>query len=98
MAAGSAVALYLGGTSLAGICDGAIRPAMEQIEELWKEEVRGVMVEHRATSICVHVPSVLKQMIPLVVEGASLAIGGAPEDDPYLMPSAMAGMVLQEAG
>jgi len=97
-AKGCAVALYLGGMSVAGICDGAIRLAMERIGELWENDVRGILVEHRATSICIGVLGVLRQMIAAPAANAPLALGGAPEGDLYLLPSTMVSVVLAEAG
>lgn len=97
-ARGCVTGLYLKGSSVAGICDGAMQGAMERLGELWRENVRGILVEHRATDICLHALGELKQMIGEPLKEAPVALGGAPEGDPYLLPSMMAGAVLAEAG
>ena len=40
----------------------------------------------------------LRSLLPAPPGSAPLAIGAAPEEDPYLIPSMMAGTVLAEAG
>ncbi len=97
-ARGCVTGLYLKGSSVAAICDGAMQGAMERLGELWRENVRGILVEHRATDICLHALGELKQMIGEPLKEAPVALGGAPEGDPYLLPSMMAGAVLAEAG
>jgi MerR family transcriptional regulator, light-induced transcriptional regulator len=97
-AKGCVVAMYLGGMSVAGIGDGPMRLAMERMGELWKADARGILVEHRATSICFEAIGVLRQMIPTPDANAPLTLGGAPEGDPYLLPSTLVEAVLAEAG
>jgi len=85
------------GAQLADLCDGPIRAAMHAIGELWQHEKDGVFVEHRATDVCIQALGKLRSTFeppPL----APLALGGAPEDDPYLLPSAMAALVLAAEG
>ena len=57
-----------------------------------------ILVEHRAMNTCLLAPGMLRQMLPEPVENAPVAVGGAPEGDPYLLPSMMAGTVLADAG
>lgn len=97
-ARGCVTSLFLNGLNVASICDGAIQEAMERIGELWREDPRGILVEHRAMDICLHALSGLKQMIGDPADNAPIALGAAPEGDPYLLPSMMAGAVLAEAG
>ncbi|MGA2230210.1 MAG: B12-binding domain-containing protein [Tepidisphaeraceae bacterium] len=97
-AKGCVAGLFLSGLSVASICDGAIRNAMRQIGELWHEDPRGILVEHRAMSICTQALEILRQMISEPANDAPVALGGAPAGDPYLLPSMMAASVLAEAG
>ena len=97
-ASGCITSLFLNGLSVASICDGAIQEAMQRIGELWREDPRGILVEHRAMDISLHAVSGLKQMIGHPAPNAPIALGAAPEGDPYLLPSMMAGAVLAEAG
>lgn len=97
-ACGFIVAMYLGGMSVAAICDGPARTAMARAGELWNHDCRGIMVEHQATDICIGAVSALRQLLPDPPKDAPLAIGATPPGDPYILPSAMAAAVLVEAG
>lgn len=98
--------LYLAGHSLAAIFDGPIRHAMHRLGELWLHSTSGIYIEHRATDICIHTLALLRTMAvregePLPADGRlaqAVALGGAPEGDPYTLPSLMAAIVLAEAG
>jgi excisionase family DNA binding protein len=85
------------GASLAELCDGPIRRAMHAIGDLWRHDPNGVVIEHRATDACVQALASLRAAIPPPLD-APLALGGAPEDDPYMLPSAMAALVLALEG
>jgi MerR family transcriptional regulator, light-induced transcriptional regulator len=90
-------ARLLGGASIAELCDGPLRAAMHAIGELWQHEADGVFIEHRATDLCMQAIAHLRARFE-PRPGAPIAIGGAPEDDPYLLPSAMAALVLAAEG
>ncbi len=90
--------LFLNGQSVASICDGAIQPAMQQIGKLWLTDPRAILIEHHATTICLNSLSALRQMMGEPADGAPVALGGAPDGDPYLLPSMMAGIIVAEAG
>jgi MerR family transcriptional regulator, light-induced transcriptional regulator len=92
------ISMYLGGMSVAAIGDGPIQLAMQRIGELWCHSGKGLLVEHRATDICIGAVSAIRQLLPEPARDAPLAIGGTPPGDPYLLPSAMAAAVLAEAG
>lgn len=98
VAGGLALAWYLKGRPLHEFFDGPVSGAMHRVGELWRREDRGILVEHRATEICLGMIGGLRSLLPRPVEAAPLAIGGAPEGDPYQIPSRMAGAVLAEAG
>jgi excisionase family DNA binding protein len=85
------------GASIAALCDGPIRRAMHAIGELWQHDPEGVVIEHRATDACLQALGSLRTAIDAPPD-APVALGGAPEDDPYLLPSAMAALVLAIAG
>lgn len=89
---------YLAGASVASLCDGALRSAMCRLGELWRHGDGGIAVEHHATSICIQVVEQLRQFLPEPRGDAPVAVGGGTADDPYLVPSQMAGVVLTECG
>jgi excisionase family DNA binding protein len=98
IARGLVLSAYLRGDSLPAIFDGPIRGAMHELGELWKHDERGILVEHRATEICFSVISELRALLPPAKQGAPLAMGGAPQGDPYRIPSLMAATTLADAG
>ena len=91
-------AMYASGTSIARICDGPIREAMTTIGNRWPNDKRSIFIEHRATLLCVRALCQIRMAIPEPDEGAPTAMGGAPEDDPYLLPSMMVSLVLHDCG
>ena len=88
---------YLAGRTIAELCDGPVRAAMHRIGELWAHDAEGIFIEHRATDACIQALAHLRSTLEPVPR-APIAIGGAPEDDPYMLPSFMAAMVLGAAG
>jgi excisionase family DNA binding protein len=98
MALGLVVSWYLRGQSLHALFDGPVRAAMHRVGELWQHDERGILIEHRATDICVCMINAMRPLLPAAEADAPLAIGGAPGGDPYQVPSLMAGAVLAEAG
>jgi excisionase family DNA binding protein len=97
-ATGQILGLYLGGSSPAAMFDGPVGRAVQRIGELWKHGSRGILVEHRATDICIRAVSQLRQVLPPPPAIAPAAVGGAPGGDPYLLPSLMAATVFADAG
>ena len=98
VAYGLALSWYVGGRTLHELFDGPVRAAMHRLGELWKHDERGILVEHRATDICLGMITSLRALVPPARESAPLAVGGAPQGDPYLVPSLMAATVLAEVG
>lgn len=90
--------MYVNGVSAAEICDGPIRSAMRRIGEMWPSDKRAIFIEHRATSICVDTLNRLRSSFPVPSFDNMVAIGGAPEKDPYVLSSLMATTVLSELG
>ncbi len=89
---------YLAGETVASLCDGPIRTALERIGELWQHDERGILFEHRATDLCLHAITSLRAVLPAVAADAPVALGSAGGDDSYLLPGQMCAAVLAEAG
>ena len=96
-ARGWLLARYLGGTSIAELCDGPVREAMHRLGELWRHDSDGIFIEHRATDTCLQALAHFRNMLDAPAD-APLAMGATPEDDPYLLPSFMAATVVAESG
>lgn len=96
-ARGFLLARYLAGSPIAELADGPIREAMHALGELWRHDEGGIFVEHRGTDTCLQAVAHLRAMIDTPIN-APLALGGAPEDDPYILPSFLAAMVTTVAG
>ncbi len=88
---------YLEGESIASLCDGPIRAALERIGELWKHSDAGVFVEHRATDICIQLLGQLRATVESA-PGAPVALGATPSGDTHLLPSLMVATVLAAEG
>lgn len=97
-ATGVIQAMYASGTSIAEICDGVIRDAMISIGNRWPSDKRSIFIEHRATILCVNALCQIRMAIPDPDESALAAMGAAPQDDPFLLPSLMVSAVLQDCG
>jgi excisionase family DNA binding protein len=89
---------FLAGTSIATLCDGPVRFALEAIGEVWKHDPKGILVEHRATDLCLNALGVLRASLPAPAADAPVAVGSAGPDDPYLLPGWMCAAVLAELG
>lgn len=88
---------FITGVPVASICDGPIRWAMASIGALWRERPDGIYLEHRATDICFDALRALRSALRVPAE-APIALGAAPERDPYGLPSLMAATVLESVG
>lgn len=90
--------LYLSGWSVATIVDGPIRQTMARIGTLWQHADWGIMVEHRATELCLQSLNMLRHLMPSHESAAPVAVGGAGPNDPYMLPSLACSITLAEAG
>ena len=90
------LAQFTAGRLVEEILDQLIGPAMAQVGERWAAGAIDVYEEHLATQRCARVLGELGQLMPAPSETAPLALGGAPEDDPYILPTLMAELTLRE--
>ncbi len=88
---------YLAGASIEELGDGPVKDAMHALGELWNHDEGGIFIEHRGTDICLQALAQLRNTFEPRSD-APIAIGGAPEDDPYLLPTFLAATVVAAAG
>lgn len=96
-ARGYLVKLYLQGFSISEICDTVVSGSMNRIGEHWKQEQIGICLEHHATDICIQAVNALR-MIFQPRHDLPIALGGAPEGDPYFIPSLCISTVMMSEG
>ena len=103
-ARGLLVDLYLKGKSVAWLCDGPVRFAMEHMGELWYDDPNGIYQEHRALDLCMQALGYLKVLLspPLFEDDdrppRPVAVGCGPARDPYVLGSLASACVAAEAG
>ncbi len=88
---------FLDGETIAALADGPIRECFDRIGELWHDGPEGILIEHRATEICVSLVLELTKMVRNDDTGPR-AIGGAISGDEYKLPPLLTTAVLQEHG
>jgi methanogenic corrinoid protein MtbC1 len=91
------LSLYLQGQGVADIADGPIQIAMERLGELWKHDQAGIYIEHRATDICIQAVEQLRLLVE-PQQSHTIALGGAPPRDPYLLASLLVATALAAEG
>jgi excisionase family DNA binding protein len=90
---------YDAGLFLETLADAVISPAMEQIGHGWETANIAVWQEHRGTLAIVAALFDLHADIAQRAERQRpIALGGAPEGDPYVLASLLAQLVLIDAG
>jgi excisionase family DNA binding protein len=90
---------FYGGMPLVTLADQVLAPALAAVGHAWESETIDVMHEHRATQLCASVLYELKAVLENQAQAdRPLALGGAPEGDPYIIPSLLVEMVLLELG
>lgn len=97
-ARGLILSSYLSGRSMASLCDGPLRETMHRLGDLWKHDELGILIEHRATDIIIQALNQLRSIVNAPTTGSPVALGGAAEHDPYILPSLMCATLLSEAG
>jgi excisionase family DNA binding protein len=98
LARGLLLDAYATGRRLDELGDAVIAPAMARVGTLWADQAIDVYQEHLATQRLGSVLLELRALVPAPGDRAPMAAGGAPEGDPYLLPSAVAELTLLELG
>jgi excisionase family DNA binding protein len=90
---------YDSGVAVETIADRVIAPTMAKVGHQWEVARIDVWQEHRATQLCGAALNDLKDELDARAErNRPVAIGGAPEGDPYLLATLLAQLVLLDAG
>lgn len=89
---------HMAGERASRLCDSLLAPSLFRIGEGWQCGEVEVYQERRACGICSRLVHELTQVTPAAPADAPLAIGGAPECDPYELPTAMVALVLRQIG
>ena len=86
------------GRPMEDILDRLAGPAMAHVGDLWAEGKIDAYQEHVTTMRMWSVLFELRAMLPVPADEAPLAIGAAPDGDPYVLPGLMAETTLLEMG
>jgi excisionase family DNA binding protein len=90
---------YHSAVTIEALADQVIAPVMAQVGHCWETATIDVWEEHRATQLCAAALYDLKDELESRAErNRPIAIGGAPEGDPYLLATLLAQTVLIDAG
>ena len=93
------VELHLAGHPISRICDSVIKPTFHQLGERWECQEIEVFQERVACEIATKLLFELGDMIPAVESlSANVAIGAAPEQDGYTLPTKMVELVFRQLG
>jgi MerR family transcriptional regulator, light-induced transcriptional regulator len=87
------------GVAIESIADRVIAPVMVKVGHDWECARIDVWEEHRGTQFCAAALYDLKDELETRAErNRPVAVGAAPEGDPYLLPTVLAQLVLLDAG
>ena len=90
---------YGSGVAIEALADQVIGPVMAKVGHEWETARIDVWQEHRATQLCAAALFDLKDELEARAErNRPVAVGGAPEGDPYLLATVLAQLVLLDAG
>jgi excisionase family DNA binding protein len=90
---------YDSGVAVETIADRVIAPAMAKVGHQWGAARIDVWQEHRGTQLCTAALYDLKDHLDARAErNRPVTVGGAPEGDPYVLPTLLAQLVLLDAG
>ncbi len=91
------VSAFSSGIDVAHIGDVWLRPAFERLGELWRHGSEGIVLEHQASDAILRAIGEMRALVE-APRDAPVAVGGSVSGDPYLIPSALAGLVLAVCG
>jgi excisionase family DNA binding protein len=90
---------YDSGLAIEVLADRIISPALSRVGHDWQTARIDVWQEHRGTQLCAAALYDLKDDLEARAErNRPVAVGGAPEGDPYLLSTLLAQYVLLDAG
>jgi excisionase family DNA binding protein len=90
---------YHFGVTIEALADQVVAPVMRRVGHEWETGRIDVWQEHRATQLCAAALFDLKEELDFRAERPRpVAIGGAPERDPYMLASLLAELSLLDAG
>ena len=89
---------FVGGKPLPELLDGPVAQAMRRLGDEWRHGADGIFLEHRATDICLSLIHHIRAFLPEPHADSPAAVGAAPPQDPYILPSLMAATVLRDLG
>lgn len=90
--------LYLAEHRITTLADEVIAPAFEKIGQAWHDRQIEVYQERLAYEIGVRIVHELRFTVEKPPDDAPIAIGGAPDGDPYGLPTRLAELVLRNYG
>jgi excisionase family DNA binding protein len=91
--------LYASGIAVEALADRVIAPALATVGHDWQTGKIDVWQEHRGTQICAAALYDLRNDLTARAEkNRPIAVGGAPEGDPYVLPSLLSQYTLLDAG
>jgi excisionase family DNA binding protein len=91
--------VYGSGVAVETLADRVIAPALATVGHEWEAGRIDVWQEHRGTQLCAAALFDLKHKLETRAEkNRPVALGAAPEGDPYLLPTLLAQYVLLDAG
>lgn len=89
---------HLDGVPVHALADGPLRESLAGIGDRWRDGAAAIAAEHAATMLIVRALGALRQALPAPQMAAPVAVGGGAGGDPYVLPTLLASLVLQEAG
>jgi MerR family transcriptional regulator, light-induced transcriptional regulator len=91
------ISAFVSGVDVATLGDDWLRPAFEKLGDLWKHSTMGIAIEHEATDAALRAIAEMRALIEPPETGPT-AVGGAVARDPYLLPTALVGLLLSVDG